>query len=498
MTPLLVRPGISLRELFGTEIRAAHGPDVRAMSCTHDWRQVRRGDVLVAISETDSDGHDTAMQAVKRGAIAIICERQLPVFNVPQFVVADSRAAYGRLCQALVGNPSQQLKIIGVTGTSGKTTVSRLLSSVFREAGFQIGTLDTYGYRDGYEERPTTTSWLSPPVLARSLSQMLAGGMSHAIVEFSSRDLSGGVLAGIGLDAVCLTNVGCDHLDWHASVENYRHAKRRIFQYLNADGIAIFNADDPVSVGMLCDVSQPMLTFGLRQPAEISADVIKRHVNEQTFVVTAGDESIGVRTAIIGDHHVSNCLSAMATCLAYGIDLTTIARGLEAVDHLPGRMELVRCGQEFNVFVDAAQSPDTLRAALRAVRQVTRGRLICVFGSPAEYEYRTHPAVRRVLSVMADVVVETTGRNDDGYRCGSLSEDLTDTRNAEAIPDRVEAIRWALDQACAGDTVMIAGMGQRSYGCLDADGLPRFDDRIVAEGILRGSLTSRQHDRTAA
>ena len=494
MTPSLIPAGISLRELLASDVVAICGPDVRAASCTHDWRQVRPGDVFVAIDDAETDGHLAAAHAVQAGAVAVICERTLPVFNVSQFVVNDSRLAYGRLCQALVGNPSEQLKLIGVTGTSGKTTVCRLITAIFREAGFQAGALDSYGYSDGYEERPTSSAQLSAPLLARSLGQMSAGGVSHAVVEISSRDLSEGLLAGVDLDAVCITNVQRDHLKLHASVESYRQATRRVFDHLNADGVAVLNADDPASVDMLCDVSQPMLTFALQKPAEITADLIERHVNEQTFVLTAGDESVGVRTAIIGDHHMYNCLSAAATCLAYGIDLSTIARGLEAVDRLPGRMELVRCGQEFTVFVDAADSPDTLRAALRTAREVTSGRLICVFGPAAECEYRTSRAVSRVLEVMADVVVRTTdGRSnrDDLYNCAA------DPRQAHVISSRMDAIRWALQEARAGDTVVIAGLGDGPNGVVDVEGLALSDGALV-EQVLRGGFASVALFPTAA
>lgn len=502
--------GISLRDLLADDIRAGGALDVRATGCTHDWRHVRRGDVLVAICEADSDGHDTASLAVERGAIAVVCERWLPIFDVPQFVVGDSRAAYGRICQALVENPSRELKVIGVTGTSGKSTVTRLLASIFREAGYQVGALDSFGLWDGWEEHPTNGAHaasaasggnradrktrtershlpMPAPLLARSLAQMVSGGVSHAMVEFSSRDLSAGALAGVELDAVCLTNVGRDHLKWHASLENYRRAKRHIFDYLNGDGIAILNADCPTSMEILCEVAQPALTIGLKNPAEVTADIIEQYANEQLFVMTAGDESVGVRTSMIGDHHIYNCLSAAATCLGYGIDLPTIARGLESVDRLPGRMELVRCGQEFTAFVDAANSPDTVRAALRAARRSTSGRLLVVYGASAENEHSSRPVLGRVLGAMADVVVATADASDDRESCNSICSGMADTRRAEVIPNRVEAIRWALEEARAGDTVLIAGMGERGYGAVDCDGL-QLCDRQVAEHILRGTF----------
>jgi UDP-N-acetylmuramoyl-L-alanyl-D-glutamate--2,6-diaminopimelate ligase len=477
------------------EAGSAYVPDIRATSCTTSWRQVQPGDVFVAVSDAESDGHEDAVDAARRGAAAVICERPLPVFDVPQVVVRDSRIAYGRLCQALVGNPSRELKVIGVTGTHGKTTVARLLSAIFRAAGRTIGTLDSFGYWDGEEDRPASSEALSAPVLARSLAQMNAAGASHAVVEFSSRELSQHVLAGVTLDAVCLTNVVRNHVHWHGSLKNYRNAKRRIFDYLHPDGVAVLNADDPASVEILSNLNHPALTFGLRLPGEISGQIIEQYINEQTFVLSAGDDSVAVRTAIVGDHHVYNCLAAASMALAYGIDLPAIARGLEAVEGLPGRMERVICGQDFAVLIDAADSPDALRVCLRAARRTTAGRLTCVFGANEDSDELT--AIGRVIGAMADEAVITSGPTaiDGSHRaCLEVRSGFADTRKAHVILDRAEAITWALSKASAGDTVVIAGMGDRPHTPSGAAGTLVGDSEIAKE-ILYGqrSMASRQH-----
>jgi UDP-N-acetylmuramoyl-L-alanyl-D-glutamate--2,6-diaminopimelate ligase len=478
------------------DARGARVPDFRATSCTSDWRQVRPGDVFVALAEAEDDGHDVAVEAGRRGAAAVICERPLPVFDVPQILVADSRIAYGRLCQALVGNPSRELKVIGVTGTHGKTTVARLLSAIFRAAGGSAGTLDSFGYWDGDADRPASSEALSTPELARSLAQMNAAGATHAVVEVSSRELSQQVLAGVTLDAVCLTNVGRSHLDWHGSLQNYRQAKRRIFEYLHSDGVAVLNADDPISVEILSDLNHPALTFGLRLPCEITGNIVEQHVNELTFVLSAGDDSAAVRTAIVGDHHVYNCLAAAAMALAYGIELPAIARGLEAVDRLPGRMERVVCGQDFAVLIDAANSPDALRVCLRAARNSTSGRLICVFGANEHCDQADWPVIGRVIGAMADEAVITSGSTtiDGSHRaCLEVRSGFAEPRKAHVILDRAEAITWALEKASAGDTVVIAGMGDRPHTPTGAAGTLVNDGEIVRQ-ILQGQRTaSRRH-----
>ncbi len=495
----LVRRGVPLRQLLANRTRGVRPPDIVATSCTNDWQQVRPGDVYVAITGADNDGHDDAELAERRGAAAIICERQLPVFRVPQCVVADSRIAYGELCQALVGNPARQMKVIGITGTHGKTTVARLLAAIFRAAGGTCGTLDSFGYWDGFTDHPRADGPLSAPVLARSLAEMVASGASHAVVELSSCELAQQVAAGVSLDAACITNIGKNHLDWHGSLENYRNAKRRIIEYLDPDAVAILNADDPVSVGILNELNRPALTYGLGKPCEIAAHIIEQQINEQTFLLTAGDDSVGVRTEIIGDHHVYNCLAAATTALAYGIELTTIARGLEAVDRLPGRMERVMCGQDFAVLVDAANSADALRNCLRAARKNTSGRLICVFGAGDDCDSTELPAIGRVIGAMTDMAVVTNAsRAEEGRHrnCMELRSGFADVRKARIILDRHQAISWSLGEARPGDTVVIAGMGERPYTPLDPEERLANDTDFVRH-VLQG-MNARAPLRLAA
>lgn len=499
MTQLSLTPaGVSLRSILAEQVHGTCAPDVRATSCTSEWRQVRPGDVYVALANADDDGHDYAVEATRRGAAAVICERSLPVFDVPQVVVADSRIAYGRLCQALVGNPSRELKVIGVTGTHGKSTVARLLAAIFHAAKRPVGTLDSFGYWDGQNDQPAVSATLTAPRLALSLAQMNAAGATHAVVEISSRELSQQVLAGVELDAVCVTNLCGNHLDWHGSLENYRRATRRIFEYTHRDGVVILNADDPTCVNILSEMNCPALTYGMRVPSEITANIVEQHINEQTFVLSAGDDSVGVRTAIIGDHHVYNCMAAASMALAYGIDFSTIARGLETVDRLPGRMERVVCGQDFAVLVDAADSPEAMRVCLRAARKGTTGRLICVFGAHNDCDRQALPGIGRVIGAMADAAVLTTSTDHDGSHraCLELRSGFAEPRKAQVILQRAEAITWALNEANAGDTVVIAGMGERSHRPPDANGA--VNDGELARQLLHAGLNLPQQHRLAA
>ncbi|HEX4412978.1 MAG TPA: UDP-N-acetylmuramyl-tripeptide synthetase [Lacipirellulaceae bacterium] len=488
MSAPLATVGIPLRQLLAAELRGDCPSDLRVTSCTCEWQQVRPGDVYIAITGDEDDGHDFATEAVNRGAVAVIAERILPIFNVPVCIVDDSRTAYGRLCQALVGNPASQMKVIGVTGSKGKTTVARLLSAVLREAGNTVGTLDSFGYWDGVEDRAPSNASLTPPALARLLAEMSAVGATHAVVEISSQDLACRTFAGVTLDAVCITNVGRQHLDVHGSVENYRNAKRRVFEHLNESGVAILNADDPVSIGFLDELTGPVLTFGMNGASEISAQPVEQYINEQTFLLNAGDDSVGVRTEIVGDHHIYNCLAAATTALTYGVELTKIARGLESVDRLPGRMERVMGGQPFAVLVDSADSPDALRSCLRAARKAVTGRLICVFGASNDSDNSELPAIGRVLGAMTDLTAVTKGHSGEhgSHRsCLEIRSGFAELNKVQVILDRQEAIQWALKEAQNGDVVVIAGMGAEPHTPLGSEGALANDSEIVRESLRR-------------
>ncbi len=314
----------------------------------------------------------TLARPSSRGARAILAERLLPTNGTPMCVVPDTRVAYGRLCQALAGNPSRRLKVIGVSGTNGKTTTTALIASVLAAGGHRTGTLGTLGYTDGHDWQPSSMTTPPAPVLADSLARMEAAGCTHAVLEVSSHALAQSRVAGIELDAACLTNVRRDHLDYHGTLQNYRRAKARLFQHLRPESLVVLNADDPVSMGFSRTLTRPVLTVGIGEEASITAQVVERFRSEQTFLLTAGSETLPVRTTLVGDHNVSNCLQAAAMGLAYGLDLATVVRGLEAVDRVPGRLERVECGQTYGVFVDYAHTPHALASVLDALARCDR------------------------------------------------------------------------------------------------------------------------------
>ncbi len=484
---------LSLRKLLsGADL---HGfddhdfDDLGISRCTRDSRDVRPGDLFVAIAGSRHDGHDFTAQAVAQGCAAVVAERFMPGLPVPVCVVPDTRDAYGRICHALAGEPSQRLKVIGITGTNGKTTTSCLLASVLTKAKHKVGFLGTLGYFDGEDVEDATLTTPPAEQLATLMGRMVQNGCSHAVMEVSSHALDQARVAGIRFDAACVTNVRRDHLDYHPSLEDYRLAKSKLLGYLPAEGFAVINADDPISAGYLRQVDGPVLTVGIRQAAEITATPFEQCISEQTFILTAGNESVPVRTKMIGTHHIYNCLTATAASLACGIDLPTIARGLEAVDFIPGRLERIECGQPFGVFVDYAHTPDALTGCLQTLREVVSGRLICVFGCGGDRDRQKRPLMGRAVEQGADVAVVTTDNprtEDPKAIIGNVLQGFggQDSAQAEVIEDRSEAIRWALAAARPGDCVLIAGKGHENFQIVGEERIPMNDYDIAREWLF--------------
>jgi UDP-N-acetylmuramoyl-L-alanyl-D-glutamate--2,6-diaminopimelate ligase len=460
--------------------------EIRVSGCACDSRRVEPGDLFAALAGSRHDGRDFIDQAVARGCTAVLVESPAPELSLPVCTVPNARAAYGRVCQALAGDPSHALKVIGITGTNGKTTTSCLVAGILTAAGHRVGLLGTLGYLDGRLIEPSTLTTPPAETLAAWLARMVRNGCSHAVMEVSSHALDQDRVAGIRLDAACVTNVTRDHLDYHLTLRQYRLAKSRLFSHLAGEGFAVINADDPVAAGYLRGIDGPALTVGIHAAAEITATPLEQHPSQQTFLLHAGSETMPVRTEMIGTHHVYNCLVAAAVGLTYGIDLPTVVRGLEATGQVPGRLERIECGQPFSVFVDYAHTPHALAGCLRALRGLAAGRLICVFGAGGDRDRKKRPLMARAVEAGADLAVVTSDnpRSEDPQAIiRQVLSGFRDPAAAEVVPDRAEAIHRALAAAEPGDCVLIAGKGHESHQIVGEDCIP-LDDREVARQWL--------------
>lgn len=472
--------------------RIVGGNDIRATSCCGDSRQCRPGDVFVALTGARHDGHDYVDDAVRAGAKAIVSERLLPT-RTPVYLVKDTREAYGRICQALMGHPADSMNLVGITGSQGKTTTAILLRSIFRAASHFSGMHTSLETCDGLSQTIQTRT-PSAPEWADWLARTYANGCTHAVAEVNSQVLAQRRASGMAFDAAVLTNIRGEHLDLHRNVENYRRAKMRILDQLKPQGFVVVNVDDPTSHSLLDSIEQPVLTVGIRMPAELSANIIERHQNEQTFLLHAGDETVAVRTRMIGDHHVYNCLSAAAVGLVMGIDLATVVRGIESVECIPGRMERIDCGQSFGLFADEARAPDSLSSCLKALRRVTPGRVICVYGPDGGHSPDIRPLLGRVVERGADVGIITS--NNPGHSEPlQIAHDVLDgynrPGNAHVMPNRKRAIEWALNHARRGDSILLAGKGSDTFDLVEGTFHP-FDDREIARTWLYAGTGSVQ------
>lgn len=473
--------GVSLRNLF-PEAAIFGADDIVVRSCCADSRTVQSGDLFAAIVGPNCDGHDFIYEAAFRGATAILAERYLATDGQPVCVVSDTRDAFGRLAHALAGDPSERLKVIGVTGTAGKTTAVALIDSVLTVAGRRVGSTSGLLHFDGTLLEPPSTDTPDAGALAQRLARMEANGCDCAVIEISSQALSQLHLAGLTLDMACVTNVRRDHLEYHSTMRNYRETKARIFQYLRPGGAAVLNLDDAASAEYLRGLDGPVLTVAMIANADLAAVVVERCASEQTFLLSAGSEAVPVRTRVIGDQHVYNCLTAAAVGLLYGVSLTDIARGLERVESIPGRMERLECGQPFGVFVDEAHTADSLRVVLETLHEVTERRLICVFGADGDEDPELRALAGQAVEAFADiaVVTESNPRGEDPTRIASdILRGFDSRENVVVLHDRTKAICWALAQAQPGDCVVIAGKGFGSHQQVGCQGY-WFDDREIA------------------
>ena len=406
--------------------------------------------------------------------------------------VPDVRADHARRCQALAGNPSRRLKLIGVSGQRGKTTTSCLIAGVLTAAGYRIGILGSLGYLDGRGIEPAAQATPPPEKLAALLARMADNECTHAVMTVSSRALAESRIAGTSFDAMCLTGrlgigVAGRRLDLGRDrpPDPLPSARRPLglspFCGLADQGFAVINADDHGAASWLRRLNRPVLTVGIDASAEITAVPMEQCPSEQTFLLTAGSETAAVRTQMIGKHHVSNCLVAAAVGLAYDIDLTTVVRGLESVGQVPGRLERIECGQSFSVFVDGARTPAALAAVLRALRPVAAGRLICVFSADHRANRAQQERLGRIAEKHADQVVLTSSdarRAGGSDALGDVLSGLHRPAAATVIADRLTAIHWALGAAGPGDCLLIAGKRHDAAGPLGRR--PMDDDREIA------------------
>jgi MurE/MurF fusion protein len=464
---------------------AVSSVDVRAVR--EDSRKVEPGDVFVAVRGLKVDGHDFAAAAIERGAAAIVVERELPV-AVPQIVVASAARALGILIARTLGSPADKLTLIGLTGTNGKTTSTYLLESILVAAGARPGVIGTVSYRWGGTtiDAPYTTP--TPETLQRALADMVAAGCTHAVMEVTSAALLMDRVAGLSFQVAAFTNLTQDHLDLHGSMEAYRDAKRRLFStYLAPGGAAVVNVDDPEGAGMGA-AARPgarVLQVSIQRPADIAVAACESSVAgiRATVQTPTGPIELASRP-LVGQYNVANLALAVGVAEALGIPHDAIARGIETLRGVPGRVERVANDAGLDIVVDYAHTPDALENVLATLRPLTTRRLICVFGCGGDRDPTKRPKMGAAVARLADLAVVTS----DNPRTEDPQSILDMILPAVPKPffvdvDRRTAIRAAIAEAVPGDIVLIAGKGHEDYQILGTTKI-HFDDREEAAAAI--------------
>ena len=455
----------------------------------YDTRAVTRGSLFFCVPGERVDGHDLAWEAVERGAVAVVVVRPLEL-GVPQLVVPDVRAAMAVAADVFFGEPTKELELAGVTGTNGKTTTAFLLRSVLEAAERRPGLVGTVEWIVGGERRPAPFTTPEAIDLQRLFREMVAAGDRSAAVEASSHGAAFRRLDRVRFDVLVFTNLSRDHLDLHGTMEDYFAAKRGLFTGAQPPPAAV-NVGDEWGRRLASDLADahraPLVTFGLEAPAEVRPEGLELTPEGAGFRAAG----IEVRTPMRGRFNVENALGAVAAGLLLDLDEGAIAEGIERVEGVPGRFEVVDEGQPFGVVVDFAHTPESLATVLRAARELGDGRVIAVFGAGGDRDRQKRPLMGRVAAEGADIVIVTSDnpRSEDPL---AIVEDVLQGTGLEVEidPDRLSAIRRALDLADAGDVVVVAGKGHEQ-GQEIAGVVHPFDDRAVVRGLLAELRASR-------
>ena len=465
----------------------APAADVDVMGITDDSRQVFRGDLFCAWAGGAVDAHRFVSDAQAAGAVAAVVERPVAETVMPQVVARDGRRAASVAASVVLGDPQDALRVVGLTGTNGKTTsvwlLRHLLSSAYRCAS--LGTLGVYlpdGSRLEGSERLTTPG---PVELIRTLRALVDGGADAVAMEVSSHALEQGRVHALGFDAVVFSNLTRDHLDYHVTEAAYLAAKLLLADRVREDGWAVINARVPAWQAVRSRVRR-VLSFGIDTDADLQASHVIVTEHGTRFVCTYRGEVVPVELPLLGSFNVENTLGALGACVALGLDLRTCVARLASVPQVPGRLERI-AETPCTVLRDYAHTPDALERVLQDLRPLVRGRLIVLFGAGGDRDPGKRALMGEVAQANADVIIVTSDnpRTEDPDTIIDQIMAAIAPGRAERITDRRLAIAHVLGLARRGDVVLLAGKGHETYQVLGTTRVP-FDERTIVQQLLAG------------
>jgi len=493
--------GMDLATLITEELGVGVCPDglgrVEVTGVCGDSRAAQPGHVFVALSGSKADGAAFAADAVKRGAVAVVADRDADVgpLTAPVIRVPDARAAVARLARGFYGlgriQADGRFPVVGVTGTNGKSTFAYMVRALLQRAGLRPAMLGTIEYDLVGRKVDAALTTPDAVTLTQHLVEAAGHGADSAVMEVSSHALDQRRTDGIRFATGVFTNLTQDHLDYHGTLENYRDAKRRLFEQLDRSATAVLNAHDPNCDHMAAACRGRVQRFGLDSRADVRGGILQADIGGGTFVLDVEGRQVSVRTPMVGRHNILNALAAAAAGLSLGLDLEIIADGIARLDNVPGRLERVDTGDlGFDIFVDYAHTDDALRNVLSAVRPLTRERLWCVFGCGGDRDPYKRPLMARAVTQGADrfVITSDNPRTEDPQK---ILQDIergvsnSDRERGTTIADRREAIQHAIERLEPGDALIIAGKGHENYQILGTQKIHFDDVEVAREAVAR-------------
>jgi UDP-N-acetylmuramoyl-L-alanyl-D-glutamate--2,6-diaminopimelate ligase len=465
-------------------------PEENIRGISYSSKTVEPGDLFAALKGEKADGYDFIGEAVNRGAIAILSEREMPDrFPKTWIEVCNSRIALALCASNLYARPSEQLKVIGITGTKGKTTITYILEEILKKANLNVGVIGTISYRSPGIQHDAERTTPEAPDLQRMMREMVDSGVTHCAMEVSSHSLELNRVTGIDFDVAVFTNLSGEHLDYHRTMDKYFESKKKLFLAPSRKKMAVINCDDPWGQKLLSELKMGGITYGTAPTAMIRAEAFSFSQEGLEMTVKYGGGKISVSSHLLGKPNMYNILASVAAALVLKVPAHSIREGISAIQGVPGRFEKIKNALGFNVFVDYAHTDDALKNLLETAKELNYGRIILVVGAGGDRDRQKRPRMGEVAGRYADWTVLTSDnpRTEDPLAIlRDIEEGIKKTGpdKYELEPDRKSAIHKALAVAKKGDCVLVAGKGHEDYQVLKDTVIP-FNDADVIRSFLK-------------
>lgn len=456
--------------------------NIHISGITSDSREIKEGYAFVCVSGVADDGHNYAADAANKGAVAVITEREMGVRN--EIVVSDTHEVYADMCANWFGKPADSLKLIGVTGTNGKTSITYMLKSILECAGYKVGLIGTIQNMIGDEAIPTKNTTPGVYELNRLFALMKQKGCQYVVMEVSSHALHQKRVCNLSFDAAIFTNLTQDHLDYHITMENYLDAKKMLFKMCKT---AIVNSDDDYCEQLIEGLDCKIVSYSLADASTYSAKAVKYYPASVEYELVSNDILNHIKFNTGGKFSVYNSMCAAVTALELGLPISVVADAIKNIEGIKGRAESVPTGRDFTVIIDYAHTPDGLKNILKTFRDCEKNRVIALFGCGGDRDKTKRPIMGNIAVRYANYVIVTSDnpRSEDPDK---IIKDILEGTSGSAVPvkvieNRIDAIKYAVSIAEAGDIIVLAGKGHETYQILNTGTIHLDEREIVREAL---------------